>query len=126
MGQPLRCDEHPEAAGLILIQNLAEAQVKVGCAECLPDLVRALAEATGVAGEIWAAAQQTLMDQAADEAAKRERAAARPRRGKATAPKDTGESGESTDPPLPISTESMVALEAEDLLPPGYADEHGR
>lgn len=98
MAQPLRCDRHDDTKGILLIQNLEDGTVLVGCQECAPDMVRALAETLGVAEQIQGEVIAALNEQVEKEAAKRERAAARKGGRKSSEPQDTGEPGESTAP----------------------------
>lgn len=104
MAQPLRCDVHEDAAGILLVQNLVEGTVNVACPECLPDAVGALADAAGVTEAIWNQAQAELLAEVERNAAKAEKAAARKAGRKPTGPQDTGDAGESPAPAVPVDS----------------------
>lgn len=99
MAQPLRCDVHDDHAGVLLIQNLAEGKIVVGCPECVHDMVYQLAVSIGVAAVIAEEAQQELYKQV--EQQKKAATPSRSRKGasKSVEPQDTGDAGESTVAP---------------------------
>jgi hypothetical protein len=97
MAKPLMCDVHQDTVGILLIQNLIEFKTLVGCPECVPDLVLALAQSTGVAEAIAETAQQELYEQVAAQNKAKAKPAARKKAAAAPPPKDTDPVGESTD-----------------------------
>lgn len=96
MAQPLRCDLHGDVAGVLLVQDLVEGKILVGCPECAPDMVRALAEATGVAEAIADEARDALYAQVAQQHEAKPKPRARKSAAKAAEPQDTPERDEST------------------------------
>lgn len=98
MAQPLRCDVHDDTAGTLLIQNLGDGTVLVGCSECAPNMTRALADQLGVTDQIADEVVMRLNEEVEKAAAKRERAETRKAGRKTPQPQDTGAAGESTAP----------------------------
>lgn len=95
MAQALRCDEHPDVAGVLLVQNLAEGEIKVACPQCVPACVRALADAIGLTEQIAQEAQANLIN----EVERAQVATQRPR--KRTAAKKTAPAGQTEAGPAP-------------------------
>jgi hypothetical protein len=95
MAQPLRCDVHPENAGVLLIQDLIGAKVLVGCPECVIDMSIALAQSTGGAELIVELAQQELYEAVAAQKAEKAKPRARKPAAAAAGPQDTDQVGES-------------------------------
>lgn len=48
MAQGIHCDNHPDAAAIILVTNMNGGQTQSPCPECLPALVLALGQTAGM------------------------------------------------------------------------------
>lgn len=95
----MRCDVHPDTAGVLLIQNLVEGKILVCCQDCGHDMIMQLCVAWGVDQTIAEAAQDALYKEVEAQKAAKAQSRSGKGAGKSVEPQDTGDAGASTVAP---------------------------